>query len=137
MASERLKELMNRAIAREMQVSIQYLWQHVLAKGFEGEAVKGKLKEFAITEMKHAEAIAERLVYLGGTPTTKPDPITVGNSVREMMEIDKKAEEEAIELYKEIIKLAREEEDTTTAKLFEEILADEELHHEFFSSVLE
>ncbi|WP_290902384.1 ferritin-like domain-containing protein [Ferroglobus sp.] len=137
MVSEKLKNLLNEAIAREIQVSIQYLWQHVLAKGFEGETVKGKLKEIAITEMKHAEAIAERLAYLGGTPTTKPNPITIGNTVREMIEIDKGEEEKAIELYKEIIKVAREEGDITTAKLFEEILADEEEHHDFFSSLLE
>ena len=137
MASEKLKELLNKAIARELKVSIQYMWQHVLAKGFEGELVKPELRRIAIVEMSHAELIAERLVYLGGIPTTQPDPIEIGDSVRKMIEIDRKAEEEAIKLYKEIIRTALKEEDYTTAKLFEQILADEEKHHEYFSSILE
>ena len=71
---------MDEAIAGELQVSIQYqyMWQHVQWKGVEGFAVKDELKSIAITEMKHAEVIAERLVYLGGKPTTKPAPIFVG-----------------------------------------------------------
>lgn len=86
--------------------------------------------------MKHAEAIAERLVILGGTPTTKPTPITVGNNVDEMLKIDKKAEDEAIAMYKEIINVAQCEGDFTTAKLFIEILADEEEHAATFESFL-
>ncbi len=135
--SGKLKELLNRAIARELQVSIQYMWQSVEAKGFEGEVIRDQIRKIAITEMTHAESIAKRLVYLGERPTTKPSKITVGENAKEMMEIDKKAEEEAIELYKEIIKTAVEEGDVTTAKLFEDILRDEEDHHEFFSSLLE
>ncbi len=137
MASKELLDLMNKAIAREIQVSIQYMWQHVLWKGIRGFAVKDELKSIAIAEMKHAEEIAERLAYFGGTPTTKPDPIFIGESLKEMLEHDKKAEEEAIELYKEIIKKAIDEGDHTTKKLFEKILADEEDHHDVFSGLLE
>ncbi len=136
MASEKLKEKLNEAISREMQVSIQYMWQHILAKGFEGEVVRAELRRIAIVEMTHGELIAERLSYLGGIPTTKPAPITIGDTAKEMIEIDKKAEEEAIALYKEIIKLAMEEGDYVTAKLFEQILADEETHHDYFKSIL-
>ncbi len=136
MASDELKEMLNMAIAREIQVSIQYMWQHVLAKGFEGEIVKPELRRIAIVEMTHAELIAERLAYLGGKPTTEPAPINVGETAREMIEIDVKAEEEAIDLYRKIIKKALEEDDYTTAKLFEQILQDEEAHHDYFTSVL-
>ena len=136
MVSDELKDMLNRAIAREIQVSIQYMWQHVLAKGFEGEIVKPELRKIAIVEMTHAELIAERLAYLGGVPTTEPAPITVGRDVREMIELDIKAEEEAIELYRKIIRKALDEEDYTTAKLFEQILQDEEVHHDYFTSVL-
>lgn len=137
MASKELLDLLNKAIARELQVTIQYMWQHVLWKGVEGFAVKDKLKSIAIAEMKHAEAIAERLAYLGGIPTTKPDPIFVGESLKEMIEKDKKDEESAIELYKNIIKKSMDEEDTTTKKLFEGILEDEEEHHDTFVGLLE
>lgn len=137
MTSKELLELLNKGIAREIQVSIQYMWQHVLWKGVKGFAVKDELKNIAITEMKHAEEIAERLAYLGGTPITKPDPIFVGESLKEMLEKDKKDEEGAIALYKQIIETAKKEGDETTKRLFQKILADEEEHHDTFSGLLE
>ena len=94
--SDKLKEMLNDAIAREIAVSIQYMWQHVQVIGVKGIAVQDQFKETAITEMKHAEKIAERLWYLEGTPTTKPSPIKVGESLKEFLELDTKAEVEAI-----------------------------------------
>ncbi len=137
MVSEELMELLNKAIARELQVAIQYMWQHVMWKGVRGFAVKEELKNIAIEEMKHAEAIAERLAYFGGSPTTKPDPIFIGESLKEMIERDKKDEETAIDLYRRIIEVARKEDDITTGRLFRKILEDEEEHHDFFTSLLE
>jgi bacterioferritin len=137
MASQELLDLMNKGVAREVQVSIQYMWQHVQCSGIKGFAVKDELESIAITEMKHAEAIAERLVYLGGKPTTKPEPIFVGETLKEMLQTDKKDEEGAIQLYRETIALAEKEGDTTTARLFKSILADEEDHHDTFSGLLE
>lgn len=136
-ASDRLKSLLNKAIARELQVSIQYMWQHVQTVGPIHTLLSGKLKEIAIEEMKHAEAIAERLWYLGGTPTTAPDPIKVGSNLREMLEQDMRDEESAITLYKQVIEVAQEEGDITTAELFKKILKDEEEHHDFFMTALE
>lgn len=137
MASDELLEMLNKAIARELQVSIQYMWQHVLWSGVKGFAVKDELKDIAISEMKHAETFAERLTYLGGTPTTKPDPIFVGETLKEMIERDKSDEETAIDLYKAAINLAQKEDDFTTSRLFRRILEEEEDHHDIFSSLLE
>jgi len=137
MASKELLDSLNQAIAREIQVSIQYMWQHVQWKGLKGFAVKDVLKEIAVTEMKHAEEIAERLVYLGGKPTTKPAPIFVGENIKEMLQQDKKDEEGAIALYGQIIEMARKEGDIVTTRLFEKILEDEEGHHDTFTSLLE
>jgi bacterioferritin len=135
--SEKLKGMLNNAIAREIQVSIQYMWQHVQVIGVKGVAVQDQFKKTAITEMKHAEAIAERLWYLEGTPTIKPAPIKVGESLKEFLELDTKAEEEAIVMYKQIIELAQKEGDVTTAFMFKEILEDEEEHHDLFTTMLE
>ena len=135
-ASGALTDMMNRAIAREIQVSVQYMWQHVMAKGLESAEISDVFEDVAIEEMKHAEKIAERLFYFGVVPTTKPDPIKVGGTLTEMLEVDAKAEEEAIELYKQIIKQAGSEGDTTTRLLFEEILANEEDHHDTFTTLL-
>jgi bacterioferritin len=137
MASKELQDKLNQAIAMELQVSVQYIWQHVTITGINAESVGGVFKKIAITEMKHAEAIAERLDYLGGKLTTKPNPIVVGNGVKDMLQLDKKAEEGTIKLYKEIVALAAKEKDIVTKKLFEEILSDEEEHHNQFSTLLE
>ena len=136
-ASPKLLEMMNEAIAREIQVSIQYMWQHVMATGLHSAAISDVFEEVAIEEMKHAEKIAERIFYFNELPTTKPAPIDVGKDIKEMLRIDVKAEEEAITLYKDIIKLAGSEGDSTTRLLFEEILSDEEDHHDTFTTLLE
>jgi bacterioferritin len=135
--SAELLDLLNQAIAREIQVSVQYMWQHVLWKGIQGYAVKDAFKMTAISEMKHAEAIAERLNYLGGIPTTKPAPIFIGTTLKQMIETDKKDEEAAISMYKKIILVARKEGDETTEFLFNKILSDEEEHHDLFTTLLE
>lgn len=135
--SQELLSLLNDAIAREIQVSIQYMWQHIQWTGVKAFAVKEEFKNIAIEEMKHAEIIAERLFYLGGIPTTKPTPINVGSNLKEMLEQDVKDEENAIEMYKKIVSLAEKEGDITTSEIFRDILEDEEDHHDTFSSLLE
>lgn len=137
MASAKLLDLLNRAIAGELQATIQYMWQHVQWKGIEHFAVTEELKKIAVGEMKHSEKIAERLWYLGGKPTIQPSPIFVGDKLEEMIGFDVKAELEAINLYKEIMELAEKEGDVATKEIFEEIEAEEEEHHDFFTSLLE
>ena len=156
-ASSELMNLLNDAMARELQVSIQYMLQHAIGSG-QVSAVSGKtprseqskfvashspvwlpgasLKKIAITEMTHAEAIAERVVLLGGEPTTQPEAITIGKTTREMLENDREQERRAIELYRQIIGVAGKEDDDATTKLFQQILSDEEKHHRVFSDLL-
>ena len=156
--SSQLIGLLNRALARELQVSIQYMLQHAIGAGqklagtlqgsseSQGKFVAsnalyffpGKnLKKIAITEMRHAEAISERIVILGGEPTTQPARITIDETITAMLENDRDQERAAIELYKKVIEFAERENDSITKQLFERILADEEKHHETFSSMLE
>ena len=137
MASSKLLDLLNKAIARELQVSIQYMWQHVQWSGVKGYAVQAEFKNISMTEMKHAEKIAERIFYLGAKPTTKPDAITIGDSLKEMIALDIKSEEVAIKLYKQIIELAEKEGDITTAHMIRGILAQEEEHHDTFTTLAE
>ncbi len=137
MASKKLLDLLNEAIARELSVSVQYMWHHVMAKGMRSPEIRDILREISIVEMKHAEKIAERLDYLGGIPTTKPTPIELATNLEEIIKKDLAQEEEAIKLYSEIIKVAGDEGDTSTRRLFEEILSDEEDHHGEFQNLLE
>ena len=137
MTSKKLLGLLNDSIAREIQVAIQYMWQHVQRSGIKGFAVQEELKKIAIVEMKHAEKIAERLFYLGDIPTTKPSPIFVGKTLKEMVKRDIEDELNAIKLYKQVIEVAQEEKDVTTAFIFKEILEDEEEHHDTFTTLME
>ena len=61
----------------------------------------------------------------------------MGNSLKEFLELDTKAEVEAVEMYRQIIQLATKENDVTTAFIFKEILEDEEEHHDLFTTMLE
>lgn len=134
--------LLNQAVSREIQVSIQYMLQHtkmeklmrkvipenILLDKTTYDTVGKFLKEIAIEEMKHAADIMERIYYLGGSATTKGGNPVIGNSLSEFAKLGFKAEEEALMLYRKIIKAAREIGDRETRKLFEKIYSAEEQH---------
>jgi bacterioferritin len=136
LVSQKLLDFLNKGIARELQVSIQYMWQHIQVTGTDGAIVEDVFRKTAIAEMKHAERLAERLDYLNGIATTKPDPIFVGGSLIEMLKQNEQDEEKAISLYKQAIQVAAEEGDYTTRRLLEEILAEEENHINIFGKLL-
>ena len=134
--------LLNQAVSREIQVSIQYMLQHtkmeklirkaipenILLDKTTYETVGKFLKEIAIEEMKHAADIMERIYYLGGSATTKADKPVIGNSLSEFAKLGVKAEEEALVLYRKIIMASREIGDRTTRQLFQKIYDAEEQH---------
>lgn len=136
MVSKKLLDLLNKAIARELQVSIQYMWQHVQVTGIEGAFVEGVFRKIGIAEMKHAESLAERLSSLNGIPTIVPNPIFVGGSLVEMLKQDQQDEEKAVEIYKRGIQMANLEGDFSTKRLLEEILSEEEKHLDTFGKLL-
>src|SRR3989304_5638814 len=134
--------LLNQAVSREIQVSIQYMLQHakmeklirkvipenILLDKTTYDAVEKFLREFAIVEMKHAAAIMERIYYLGGSATTKADKPSIGNSLSAFAKNGVKAEEEALVLYRKIIDAAGKMEDWETREMFEKIYGEEEQH---------
>ncbi len=138
-ASSKLVVLLNKAVARELQVTIQYMFQHAFgasqglsSAGNDKAARQNKfiashslyflpgatLKKIAITEMRHAEAISERIILLGGEATTTPDKIIIDKTAQAMLENDLEQERGAIELYKQIIDVAEKERDDSTMSLF-------------------
>jgi bacterioferritin len=135
-ASKELLEMLNKGIAHELRLSIQFMWQHVMVRGIEGVVVEDIFRRAAIEEMKHAEALAERLTFLAGVPTATPDPVHVGHSLDEMLKENVQVEEEAIDLYKQTIQLASKEGDYTTRRMLEKILSGEEEHLDKFSRLL-
>ena len=135
-------EMLNKAVEREIGVSLQYILQHgkmeklmsktipenVLLDKTTYDAVGAMLRETAIAEMKHAADIMERIYYLGGQATTKSSKIVVGEGISEFAKLGVKAEEEALTLYREIIVEAGKIGDWNTRELFERIYKEEEDH---------
>ncbi len=135
--SEELVDMLQQSIAKELAVSTQYMWHHVMGKGLDSPPFRDMVKKISLVEMKHAESIAERLDYFGVAPTTKPVQVKVGGDLRNMIANDLEAERDAIGLYKRVIDLADNEGDVVTRDLFEGILAAEEDHEAQFSSLLQ
>ena len=135
-------DLLNKAVEREIQVSLQYILQHakmeklvrrtipenILLDKTTYDAVGKFLREISIQEMKHAAAIMERIYYLGGQATTKSGKVIVGDSISEFSKLDVKAEEEALVLYRQIIDTSGKMGDWETRELFEKIYGEEEGH---------
>ena len=136
MTSKKLLDMLNEGIKQELHVSIKYMWQHIFVKGIEGAVVEKLLRDIAITEMKHAEALAERVSVLNGVPPNKFDEVHVGEILVEMLTEDVQTEEAAINLYKQAIQAASKDGDFTTRRLLEDILSDEEKHLDTFSKLL-
>jgi len=134
--------LLNQAVSRELQVSVQYMLQHtkmeklirrkllenILLDKTTYEAMGKILKEFAMQEMKHAANIMERIYYLGGMATTKSSSVKIGDTLSEFARNGVQAEEEALALYRKIIEAAGKIGDWETRELFEKIYAQEEAH---------
>jgi bacterioferritin len=138
-------DMLNKAIMMEIQAVIQYMTQHsktemlkmrkkteplqiILGKN-KNDVLGGLLKDTAITEMKHAEMIAERIFLLGGEATTQAFPPKIGNSFDEFLQNDLAAETGAMEFYRVIIKEATERGDFTTKEMIEKIYMQEEEHY--------
>jgi bacterioferritin len=95
-----------------------------------------KIKEIAIAEMKHAEKLAERILFLKGEPNSKPDATPKkGQEIPEMLATDMALEAKAVKMYNEAAVLCASERDQKSKDLFEELLFDEEKHIHFFENI--
>jgi len=121
--------MLNDLLKREMTVVNQYMVQHAIVNDWGYDILGGALKEQAIGEMKHAEAIMERIILLDGVPEVgQLGEVKVGKSVPEMLQNNAEAEREAVHLYNQAITQCMRLADNGTRKFLDPILADEELH---------
>src|SRR5437763_4937210 len=87
------------------------------------------IKKQSIDEMKHAEILIERILFLDATPSlTEPMTLTIGKNVREQLESDLKLEIDAVSMYNRAVQVSREEGDNASRELFERLLKSEEEH---------
>ena len=101
------------------------------------EKLGGYIKKQSIDEMKHAEFLIERILFLDGTPNlTELMALTVGHNVKEQIESDLKLEIEAVALYNRSVQIARDADDNGSRELFERLLKDEEEHVDWLEAQL-
>ena len=136
MAKKKVIDALNKNRADELMAILQYMGHHYEAEGMESPAIMDLFKKSAMDEMKHAEKLAERIIYLGGTPTYQPSPMKKGGDLKQMVRDDLEAENRAIASYKEHIKLCADEADYTSRRMLEGILTDEEDHANNWETVL-
>jgi bacterioferritin len=120
---------LNEALQEELLAINQYFLHAEMCENWKYEALAKSIKKESIEEMKHAERLIERILFLDATPTlTGPTSLSVGRNVKEQLASDLELELRAVKMYNAAVKLARDEHDNTSAELFEEILQDEEGH---------
>ena len=134
---EKVIEMLNTARARELHAISQYMVQHYELEDADFGKLAGKVKEIGIAEMKHAEKLAERILFLGGSPTTKPDAeAKKGLEIAEMLKVDIELEQAAVDMYNDFANKCSNEGDNVSKAIFEELLADEEGHVDDFQNIL-
>lgn len=136
--------ILNEALATEVVCTLRYKNHYYMASGLNSESVKAEFLEHANEEQQHADKIAERIVQLGGEPNFSPDGIATrshseyrsGETLVDLIKEDLVAERIAIDTYREIVDYFGEN-DPTSRRVMEEVLAGEEEHAEDMASLLQ
>ncbi len=140
---ETVLKLLNGALATEIVCTLRYKRHYFMAKGINSESVAQEFLEHANEEQGHADQLAARIVQLGGEPDFAPDSLAArshseykeGSDLTDMIRENLVAERIAIDTYREIIRYLGDA-DTTTRRIFEEILAVEEEHADDMADLL-
>jgi bacterioferritin len=120
---------LNLALKEELLAINQYFLHGEMCENWHYDRLGNFIKKQSIDEMKHAEALIERILFLDASPSlTEPMQLTVGKNVKEQIESDLKLELDAVGMYNEAIKVATEAGDNASRELFERLLKDEEKH---------
>jgi bacterioferritin len=121
-------EILNEALRDELTAINQYFLHAEMAENWGYKKYSKYIKKQSIDEMKHAEALMERILFLDGTPSMQPMSLTIGRSVKEMIESDLGLEHGAVASYNESIRVCVENGDNGSRDLFVKLLRDEEGH---------
>ena len=137
MPKDILIKALNQDCMDELQAIIQYMMDHMIGAGTASPATVAMFKSHAMSEMKHYERLAERVIQLGGVPATSVEPFKNGGTMKEQIKKALKEEQKAVEQYKEHIILAKNQDDQTTRLLLEQILLEEENHARELEGLIE
>lgn len=134
----RVIEYLNRGLRSELTAINQYWLHYRLLDNWGLNALAKYWRKESIEEMVHADRFVDRILFLEGHPNMQVlDPLRIGQNVREIMECDLKAEQEARALYQEAAQYCHDVKDFPSKNLFEELMADEEGHIDFLETQLD
>jgi len=126
---------LNEALHEELTAINQYFLHAEMCENWHYNRLGELIKKQSIGEMKHAEVLIERILFLDGTPNlTKPMTLTIGKNVKEQIESDLKLEVDAVAMYNRFVELSRQENDNASREIFEVLLKDEEEHVDFLEA---
>ncbi|HVN71797.1 MAG TPA: ferritin-like domain-containing protein [Desulfomonilia bacterium] len=129
-------EVLNRARSMELQAIYQYMNQHYNLDNMDYGDLALKVKLIAIDEMRHAEMFAERIKELDGEPTSDAAAkIEKGQKVEAIFPFDAELEDDTIDLYNKFLLVCRDNGDSTSMKLFETVIDEEQVHFNYFDNV--
>jgi bacterioferritin len=125
---------LNKALREELTAINQYFLHAEMCENWGYRKLSEFIKKQSIGEMKHAEVLMERILFLDGSPSMQPLELTVGTTVKEMIENDLKLELGAVKQYNDSVKIATTEGDNGSRDLFVTLLKDEEGHVDFLEA---
>jgi bacterioferritin len=127
--SPKVIDLLNEALKEELMAINQYFLHAEMCENWHYKKLGDYIKKQSIDEMRHAEALIERILFLDATPNlTEPMQLTIGKNVKQQIESDLALEIGAVAMYNRAVKVAREEGDNASRELFERLLKSEEEH---------
>jgi bacterioferritin len=136
--NEKIIEHLNARLAEELTAINQYTVHAEMCDNWKYERLHTMIRQRAIAEMKHAEKLIERILFLEGRPIVSTlNKIVIGAEVPAMHQNDHGAEETAIRGYNETIRLADEAKDSGTRELLDAILMEEEAHIDWIEAQLD
>jgi bacterioferritin len=127
---------LNKALKEELTAINQYFVHAEMCHNWGYGKLGSHIRKQSIDEMRHAEALIERLLFLDATPTMELMPLSIGQSVQKQFESDLNLEYGAVKSYNEAIQVSREAGDNTSRELFERLLKDEEGHVDWLEAQL-
>lgn len=127
--NDKLLATLNSLLADELTAINQYMVHSEMCENWGYEKLHDHFKKRAIDEMKHAEKLIARILFLEGTPIVNQlRSLSIGSTVPKQLDGDHRAEAEAIKAYNDAIALATSVADNATRELLEGILVDEDRH---------
>jgi bacterioferritin len=127
---------LNTALGEELTAINQYFLHAEMCHNWGYHRLGAYIRKQSIDEMKHAEKLIERLLFLDATPKMEYMDLKVGQNVKGQLEADLKLETNAVEMYNKAIQISREAGDDVSRELFSLLLKDEEEHVDWLEAQL-